>query len=135
MKAFNGVKKLARSNRGGIGEIIAVIVGIILVLGLIAYAVLGQVSGAKDTGDKALIEQDKVNQMLHDPNTVTGNIVKNYYGQRAQGGYVVSIFESNGTTPIAAANVDDGALFKVVKTYNANGKLATVVFTQVNLSR
>lgn len=59
-------------------KIIETVIGIILVLGLIAYAILGQVSGVKDTGDKAQVEQAKINQMLSSSDIVTGATVRNY---------------------------------------------------------
>jgi hypothetical protein len=129
------VKKLFKSRTGGIGAIIAMVVSIILVLGLISYTVLGQVAGAKDTGDRAQIEQDKINQMLQDPNIVTGNVVKNYYSQMGDGGYSVTV---SLTAPKIFAKVEDivdGALFKEDKAYNADGKLSLITFTQVSLSR
>lgn len=129
------IKSLLSSRTGGIGAIIAMVVSIILVLGLIAYTVLGQVAGAKDTGDRAQLEQDKINQMLQDPSIVTGNVVENYFNQRNQGGYTVTITLANGATTSSMSDVSDGALFKEAKTYNANGKLGTIAFTQVNLSR
>ena len=128
-------KGFCGSRSGGIGAIIAMVVSIILVLGLIAYTVLGQVAGAKDTGDRAQIEQDKINQMLQDPSIVTGNVVENYFNQQTQGGYSVAITLVGGTLTNSLTDVSDGALFKEAKTYNANGKLATIGFTQVNLSR
>lgn len=129
------VSRLVKSRTGGIGAIIAMVVSIILVLGLIAYAVLGQVAGAKDTGDRAQLEQDKMKQMLQDPNIVTGNVVENYYNQRTQGGYTVSIAKATGTPAMTIAEVVDGALFKETKAYNANGKLSSISFVQVDLSR
>lgn len=109
---------------------IATIVGIVLVLGLIGYAILGQVSGAKDMGDRAAIEQHKVSQMLQDPNIVTGNTVKGYKGT----GISIAVVSSAGST-ISIDSVVEGALFKMKKHYNASGELALIEFTQINLSR
>jgi hypothetical protein len=129
------VKKLFKSRTGGIGAIIAMVVSIILVLGLIAYTVLGQVAGAKDTGDRAQIEQDKISQMLQDPNIVTGNVVKNYYSQMGNGGCTVTVSLSDSRTFDGVEDIVDGALFKEDKAYNADGKLSLITFTQVSLSR
>ncbi|MCD5413532.1 MAG: hypothetical protein LR001_00795 [Clostridiales bacterium] len=111
---------------------IATIVGIVLVLGLIGYAILGQVAGAKDVGDQAAIEQHKVKLMLQNPDIVTGNTLKGYNKME---GITISIFQANNTTAIQIKNVKDGALFSMVKTYNANGDLSNIRFTQVDLSR
>ncbi|MBM7613601.1 hypothetical protein [Alkaliphilus hydrothermalis] len=109
---------------------IATIVGIVLVLGLIGYAILGQVSGAKDMGDLAAMEQHKVTQMLQNQNIVTGTTVKNY----SHAGVTVSITNKGGTS-MTLSQVMDGALFEMNKTYNANGELQAVLFTQVDLGR
>jgi hypothetical protein len=138
LKGFrnNSLKKLLHSERGGISTIIATVVTIILVLGLIAYAVLSQVAGVKDTGDKAQIEQQKINQMVQDPNTVTGNVVKNYYSKRSQMNIYVTVRDTTGTSISDVLSVvKDNGLYKMAKTYNTNGELATVSFDQVNLSQ
>lgn len=125
------ISTMAKSQKGGIGAIIAMIVGIILVLGLVAYAILGQVAGAKDVGDRAQIEQDKINRMLEDPNIVTGNIVKNY----VQSDIAVTL----GSTSITVANLStivDGSLYKITdKVINDDGKLSAVIMSKVSLSR
>ncbi|HEX2926044.1 MAG TPA: hypothetical protein VHP38_07290 [Ruminiclostridium sp.] len=127
MRLFSAVK----SEKGGIGAIIAMIVGIILVLGLVAYAVLGQVAGAKDTGDKAQIEQDKINRMLENPNIVTGNIIKNY----VQSNVAVTV----NTVAITTTNIStivDGSLYEITgKHTNDDGRLSSIVCTKVSLSR
>lgn len=129
-------KKLMKNHNGGIATIIATVVTIILVLGLIAYAVLSQVAGVKDTGDKAQIEQQKINQMVQDPNTVTGNVVKNYYNKRAQLNITVTVMDTTGANVSdVLGTVKDNGLYKMSKTYNTNGELATVSFNQVNLSQ
>lgn len=112
-------------------KIIATVVGIILVLGLIAYAILGQADGVKNTGDKANVEQQKISLMLQDPNIVTGNTVKSYSRQLKE---KVSVCDKDGSKTIEISNVKDGALFSMKKTYDANGDLSEVEFTQVDLS-
>jgi hypothetical protein len=130
------LKRLVQDNRGGIATIIATVVTIILVLGLIAYAVLSQVAGVKDTGDKAQIEQQKINQMVQDPNTVTGNVVKNYYSKRSQMNIYVYVRDTSGySVSDVLGTVKDNGLYKMAKTYNTNGELATVTFDQVDLSQ
>jgi hypothetical protein len=134
------LRKLLRSKKGGVGSIIALLITIILVLGLISYSVLGQVEGVKDTGDKASIEQQKINLMLQDPNVVTGNTIKSYIGQ-AGTSLTVRIKNSSdidfvvyNTVP-ANPNINDGGLYNMLKNYNSNGTLSQVSFTQIDLSR
>ena len=109
---------------------IATIVGIVLVLGLIGYALLGQVSGAKDMGDLAAMEQHKVTQMLQNQNIVTGTTVKNY----SHAGVTVVVTSQDGNS-MTLTEVVDGALFEMSKSYNANGDLQAVMFKQVDLGR
>ncbi len=137
-------KNFLKDTSGGVGTIIAMVVSIILVLGLISYTILGQVAGARDTGDRALIEQDKVNQMLKDPNVVTGNVVKYYYyyyeqdgggqGSQGEGRVDVDIKDKTGGD-LGIEKVVDGALFRQEKEYDANGELEKITFRQIDLSR
>jgi len=113
-------------------KIIATVIGIILVLGLIAYAVLGQVEGAKKSGDKAALEQEKINMMLENPNLVNGSKVKDYAEKASASGYTVTVKDPSGTA-MDKDSVTDGGLFEMKKTYKADGSLGTVEFTQKNL--
>jgi len=138
MKNVRKLKSSMKSEKGGIESVVIIVISIILVLGLVSYAVLTQVAGAKDVGDKGQIEQRKVGQMLKDPNTVTGNVVKSYLRQ-ASTAMTVSVDSitntdyNNVSTPPANPDVNDGAIFNMTKTYNANGELSHVTFTQINL--
>lgn len=137
------VKKILKSETGGIGTIIATVVTIILVLGLIAYAVLGQVAGAKDVGDKGQIEQQKILQLIQDQDTVTGNTVKSYISQAIVTGSILKVVYTNintGTTTIAAGgsmptDIKDSAIYSITKQYNANGELILVTCVQKDLSK
>lgn len=140
-------KEMFKSQKGGIGTIIAVLVTTILVLGLISSAILSQVAGAKDTGAKAEIEQQKINRMLQEPNVVTGNTVKSYISQAVSSGsslkvtvksYVgdalgEAVEYTSGSS--SASNVKDNALYTMSKSYDANGELAEINFVQANLSQ
>ena len=112
-------------------KIIATIVGIILVLGLIAYSILDQVAGVKDTGDRASIEQRKINMMLQESDIVTGLKVRDYNAR----GINTTIFEIDGETSMSSTQVRDGGLFRMEKSYDVNGDLSDVAFTQVDLSQ
>lgn len=105
------------------------IIGITLTLGMIALSVLGQVSGARDIGEKGDIEQTKVSMMISDSNIVTGNTVKNYIKQDE-----IDVTVDDDTSP-DADDIVDGALYSMEKTYDANGILTEVKFEQIDLSR
>lgn len=120
-------------------KIIALVLSIILVLGLFAYAILGQVSGIKDTGDKASIEQRKVSRMIQDPSLVTGNTVRNYISQ-ASSNLTVNVDNLEGpdetyNSAQSSTSVNDSAIYTMSKSYNANGELSAVTFNQVDFSR
>lgn len=130
-----GVVKLFKSKTGGIGAIIAMVVSIILVLGLISYAVMNQVAGAKSTGDKAAKDQQRVAALIDDGNTVTGDIVKDYRNRYSGTGTAVAVLRSDGLTGITDANIVASALFSMSQTYNVDGQIATIVFKQKDLNK
>ncbi|MBN4051002.1 MAG: hypothetical protein COA82_04595 [Alkaliphilus sp.] len=112
---------------------IATIVGIVLVLGLIGYAILGQVAGAKEIGDQAAMEQHKIKLMLNDPSIVTGNTLKWYVQSLGASNIKVDYFGDGKELGEDITAVKGDALFTMVKKYNANGELSGADFTQVNL--
>jgi len=139
---------IVKSQKGGIGTIIAVLVTTILVLGLVSYTILGQVAGAKETGDKAQIEQQKINLLIQDSNYVTGNTVRGYISQaiaknstltvtvQSYSGSVLGEAKTyNASSSVTSIEIDDSAIFKMQKTYDADGRLSIIAFTQVDLSR
>ncbi|WP_432409476.1 hypothetical protein [Wukongibacter sp. M2B1] len=110
-------------------NVMAWIIGITLTLGMIAFGVLTQVSGARDIGEKGSIEQTKVSMMITDNNTVTGNTVKNYIKQE---GLDVTVDSDDDPD---ADEIADGALYKMTKSYNEDGVLDEVKFKIIDLSR
>lgn len=125
MKRF--LKRCKHNEQGGMATIIAIVISIILVLGLISYAVLSQVSGVRDTGDRALVEQNKLQRLLSDPNVVTGSTVKRMYNQ---------LGSTSVTLPAGSiSSIKDGALFHMQKTLDASGEVVSVSFTVVDMSK
>lgn len=148
LKRIKPFKDLLKSTKGGLATIIAMVVTIILVLLLISYAVLSQVESAKDTGDKAKMEQQKVSHLLQNPDSVTGNTVKDYINRATAEGSILTVsvqsYDEDGTLGTAVEytegdsgddSIEDSALYTMSKTYNANGLLSEVSFVQVDLSR
>lgn len=113
-------------------KIIATVLGIVIVLGLISYAILGQAAGIRDLGDNAKLEQKKISLMIKDANIVTGGTVLDYVNQGGSG-LNIYIYQSNNTTEIQPANVIESAIFKMRKTYNPSGEVTAITFTQVDL--
>ena len=93
-------------------KIIATVLGIVIVLGLISYAILGQAAGIRDLGDNAKLEQKKISLMIKDANIVTGGTVLDYVNQGGSG-LNIYIYQSNNTTEIQPANVIESAIFKM----------------------
>lgn len=102
------------------------IIGITLTLGMIALFVLGQVSGARDIGEKADTEQTKVSIMIADNDVVTGKTVLNYMKQG------VSVTVGSNSSP-TVSDVNEKALYKMVKAYDSDGEVTSVTFTHVDL--
>lgn len=129
------------SQRGGIGEVIAIVVSIILVLGLISYALIGQVAAAKEMGDKSQAEQQKLAQMLQDPNLASGSMVMYYIRQVKGGGasfdvtYVNLGGDAAGVTIDSAedafpSDIKDSSIYAMSKEYDASGNLSKIKFVQ-----
>jgi hypothetical protein len=108
-------------------DVVAWIIGIILVLALIGVVIIGQTVGIKDTGEKADIEQMKISRMLDNPNIITGVSVEKY--QDSLGTSNVDITYQTGVS-----SVQETALFEITdRTYDANGDLESIDVTQVDL--
>jgi hypothetical protein len=113
-------------------KIIATIVIIVLTLGLISYAIIGQIGGIKDAGDKVGEEQSRLNIMLSDPNIVPGSTVKEYQSNQKTMGYTVVVFH-DGITPYTSS-VNDKSLYTMKKYIAPDGNLTKVEFVLKDLS-
>jgi hypothetical protein len=78
MKFLNTIKKLTKRQEGEIAGVIAAVISIVLVLGLIAYAIMGQVTSVKDAGDNGKVKQDKLGVLMNDSDVVTGTTVQHF---------------------------------------------------------
>lgn len=116
-------------------KIIATIVIIVLTLGLISYAIIGQVGAFKDTSDQVGKSQARMNMLLNDSSLVTKNTVVYYITNAKLLGISVSVNDSDGGDLIDKIDgVSDNAIFRMSKTYEADGSLATVTFKLEDLS-
>jgi hypothetical protein len=135
MKLKNVFKKILKSENGGIGQIIAMVVSIVLVLGLIAYAILGQVAGTKATADKAGVDQNKINLMLQDSTVVTAETVK-YQMNNHPTTLAVAVQDTVGTAIALSTSISDSALFRITsKTNDANGVMTSITYKQIDLTK
>ena len=116
-------------------KIIATIVIIVLTLGLISYAIIGQVGAFKDTSDQVGKSQARMNMLLNDSSLVTKNTVAYYINNAGLLGIKVYIgSDSNEAKITDIDDVSDNAIYKMSKTYNQEGSLATVTFKLEDLS-
>jgi uncharacterized membrane protein len=102
-------------------KVLANIIIIILVFILIALGIYPLFSGGKDTGQKAIAEQGKIDRMVEDSTTVSGSTVKQYMKIAGQGNILVGPIASMSTISISdgAGAIDfvvDGA-FVTGQTY------------------
>lgn len=113
-------------------KIIATVVVIVLTLGLISYAIIGQIGGVKDAGDQVSSEQNRLNIMMSNPDIVSGSTVKEHQGNALIKGFTVSLQNEKGEVLIGEIN--DKSLFVMKKTILPNGKLTNIDFKLVDLS-
>jgi len=106
-------------------KIIATVIILIIVLGLIAFAILPQQEGIKQMGEKGTTEQQKLMQMVNDPNVVSVTTVTSY---RAQGIPV----KIDGD---AAKASNDAQMYRMKKEYNTDGSIKSVEFTTINMAQ
>ena len=102
-------------------KVIATIVIIVLTMGLISYAIIGQMGGFRDTADVVTEEESRLDTMLKDSTVVPLSTVKNYINKSTSGGYLVT----------EAADLTDynaNTLFTMSKTYDEYGKISIVSF-------
>ncbi|MEO2202157.1 hypothetical protein ABGV42_00180 [Paenibacillus pabuli] len=85
-------------------KVLANIIIIILVFILIALGIYPLFSGGKDTGQKAIAEQGKIDRMIEDSSTVSGSTVKQYMKIAGQGNILVGPVANMSTV-----SVSDGA--------------------------
>ncbi len=123
--------KLLKSRKGGIPTIITIIATTIAAMGLFSYTIINQASSAKEAGDKALVEQNKLNMMLENHDYVTGKTVLDFV--KRLGADSVEIFKTDGTTTMTSGEVDKQALFSYDPIYNEDGKISSAKFLQINL--
>lgn len=110
-------------------KVIASIVIIVLTLGLISYAVIGQMSGFRDTSDIVSADQTRLNMMINDSSLVSKNTVKYYIKNAALLGIKVYLDDSQQeATMDDMENISESALYRMTKTYKEDGSLKEVLF-------
>ncbi len=118
-------------------KVIATIVIIVLTLGLISYAVIGQMGGFKDTSDQVNEEQNRLNMLLQDSSLVPASTVRYYIQNQKTMNYTVAVYdgpEQNVASEISKQmdSVGESAMFKMKKQYDDYGKISKVIFTLVS---
>ena len=116
-------------------NVLAWILGIVMVLGAIALVIVPQAAGINDAGDKGQIEQKKVMMMTSDNTMVTGSTVQNYHNQYSSMGDVTFTIEDTDGESMDSTDVTAGAMFKMDKSYGSNGEIDSITFTQQDLSQ
>ncbi|MBQ3847842.1 MAG: hypothetical protein II748_03200 [Clostridia bacterium] len=106
-------------------KVIATIVIIVLTLGLISYAIIGQIGGFKDASDSVTTEQAKLNAVLNESDVISGQGAKNYVRQGVIIGYEVYLGSQSNDNLVTTSNLDtkldEGGLYKVTKFYESAG--------------
>lgn len=109
-------------------KVIATIVIIVLTMGLISYAIVGQMGGFRDTADVVTEEESRLDTMLKDSSVVPLSTVRNYLNKSTAAGYSISVDGEIITTTEGLAEYNDNTLFKMSKKYDEYGKISEISF-------
>lgn len=115
-------------------KVIATIVIIVLTMGLISYAIVGQMGGFRDNADVVTEEQSRLDTMIKDSSVVPLSTVRNYINKSSAAGYEIKVDGEviSSTNDLSAYN--DNTLFTMSKTYDEYGKITLVSFDLKNQS-
>lgn len=109
-------------------KVIATIVIIVLTMGLISYAIIGQMGGFRDTADVVTEEESRLDMMLKDSTVVPLSTVKNYINKSSSGGYCVTVDGDEVTATGDLTDYNDNTLFSMNKIYDEYGKISAISF-------
>lgn len=109
-------------------KVIATIVIIVLTMGLISYAIVGQMGGFRDTADVVTEEESRLDTMLKDTSVVPLSTVRNYLNKSSAAGYEISVDGEVVTSTNDLSEYNDNTLFTMSKTYDEYGKITNISF-------
>jgi len=115
-------------------KVIATIVIIVLTMGLISYAIVGQMGGFRDTADVVTEEESRLDTMLKDTSVVPLSTVRNYLNKSSAAGYEISVDGEVITSTNDLSEYNDNTLFTMSKTYDEYGKITNISFVLKNQS-
>ena len=115
-------------------KVIATIVIIVLTMGLISYAIVGQMGGFRDTADVVTEEESRLDTMLKDSSVVPLSTVRNYLNKSSAAGYEITVDGETITSSEDLSEYNDNTLFKMSKIYDEYGKITEIVFVLKNQS-
>lgn len=113
-------------------KVIATIVIIVLTMGLISYAIIGQMGGFKDTADAVTNESTRLDAMLNDSSIVPISTVRSYLIRGEVNDFIVNVYD--GPEDGSYAEIKDigvcgeNAMFNMKKIYDDYGKIETINF-------
>lgn len=110
-------------------KVIATIVIIVLTMGLISYAIVGQMSGFRDTADVITQEENRLEIMLKDSSVVPFSTVNKYVSKGKAEGYDVVVDNVTIESEDQLAEYNEKNLFTMKKTYDEFGEIDVVYFT------
>lgn len=113
-------------------EILATIVGVLVVGLLIAFVIIPAFSKTESIGNEALTTLDTASSVSKGDVTL-GTAVLDYI---RKGQYTIVVRDYNNNVIANPASwVDENGQFTDTKNYDANGNLTSITFTQINQSR
>lgn len=121
-----GLKKILKSKKGGIATIITIVATTILSMGLFSYTIMSQSTAVKETGDKALLDQSRINLLLENPDYVTGKVVLSYYDRLDEAD--ITVYDVDGSSVIAKKDIDNQGVYELETILDDDGKLSGAIF-------
>jgi len=133
-------------------KVIATIVIIVLTLGLISYAIIGQIGGVKDTADQINNNQAKLSAVIKDTSVVPGSTVESYMKNAKISKSIINICDSTSKIIVsfgivnslatqsftydqideAIELIEETSLYKMTKEFKNDGSINVVNFVLNN---
>lgn len=114
-------------------KVIATIVIIVLTMGLISYAIIGQMGGFRDTADTVTNESTRLDAMLNDSSIVPISTVRSYIARGELNEFKVHVYDGPADEQPEKIEEDikscgENAMFNMEKIYDDYGKIVTINF-------
>jgi type II secretory pathway pseudopilin PulG len=138
MKMKNNMKKKSfnrflKSEKGSPKDIIFMVLIIVLAVSALAAIFVPMINDTKTSASKIEKVQRGINMNIDNSDAVNGSVVLQEIADPTDGA-TVSVFRSDGTTSIPNNEIVRTAMFVKSLTYDVDGNVATITFTQIDMN-